>query len=278
MSAVIVVFVVWFAIVLACSAVVIMTASRWSMPAWAAQLRERFTAAAEGAGTSVGRPAAAVTVLLAGWAAIVLVCWGLGVVAHKLEHAVDRPQFRWWQSHHLSGSWSRAWWDLTNIGSPNVTQAIAVIGALVLAGVYWGRRYWWAPSLTLLLGYLAEDSSQIILKLTVHRGHPPTTLGTWPSGGMGRLILIYGLVLYFLIQRYRPESSRLWACGASVLAIAASVQAYARINNLEHWLTDVAGGAIYGVLLLLVMVSAHAALTRQAQRLDPRKQEIRALV
>ena len=49
---------------------------------------------------------------------------------------------------------------------------------------------------------------------------------------------------------------------AALLALAASIQAFARINNLEHWMTDVIGGAIYGLLLLLLMITAHAALTR----------------
>jgi hypothetical protein len=261
-SAVVVVFFVWFALVVAAGLLLIALAPRLQLPQWACAARERFTLAADGAGRVTGRPSVAVTVLLAGWGAIVLICWGLGVLAHKLEHAIDRPQFDWWQRHHLGGTWSRVWWDLTNIGSPNVTQGITIAGAALMAVLYWGTRNWWAPSLTLLLGYLAEDSSQVILKLTVHRGHPPTTLGTWPSGGMGRLELVYGLVLYFLVKRFWPHSKRMWATAAALLALAASIQAFARINNLEHWMTDVIGGAIYGLLLLLLMITAHAALTR----------------
>jgi hypothetical protein len=45
--------------------------------------------------------------------------------------------------------------------------------------------------------------------------------------------------------------------------VFASIQAYARINNLEHWVTDVAGGAIYGTMLLVAMIIGYFALSRE---------------
>jgi hypothetical protein len=115
----------------------------------------------------------------------------------------------------------------------------------------------------MVLGYAAEKYSQMILKRVIDRGHPPTSLGTWPSGGMGRLIDVYGLIIFFLILRFRPTSPRAWAVGAGVLGVFASIQAYARINNLEHWVTDVAGGAIYGTMLLVAMIIGYFALSRE---------------
>jgi hypothetical protein len=183
-------------------------------------------------------------------------------VAHRLESAVDRPAFRWWQEHHLGGTWSSTWLKLTNIGDPRLTLELAVGGALLTAVLYRGRPFWWAPAATLIFGYLAEKYSQIILKLVVHRGHPPTTQGTWPSGGMARVLVVYGLIIYFVVRRFWPDSPRVWATGWSLLAICASVQAYARLNNLEHWTTDVAGGAPYGLLLLAMMIISYSALVR----------------
>jgi hypothetical protein len=151
------------------------------------------------------------------------------------------------------------WWKLTNVGAPRVTQGLALGGALLTVVLYAKRPRWWAPGVTLILGYLAERYSQIILKLVVHRDHPPTTQGVWPSGGMARVLVVYGLIIYFVVKRFWPDSPRMWAAGWSLLAVCASVQAYARLNNLEHWTTDVIGGALYGLLLLATMISAYSA-------------------
>jgi hypothetical protein len=165
----------------------------------------------------------------------------------------------------LQGDWYDVWWRLTNIGKPRLDQGLAAAGAVVFAVLYRvrGMRFWWAPSVTLIVGYAAEKYSQMIIKSVINRGHPPTSHGTWPSGGMGRTTDVYGLILFFTILLFWRTSRRAWAIGATLLAVAMSIQAYARINNLEHWVTDVAGGAIYGLMLLVGMIIGYAALTRQ---------------
>src|SRR5436853_214194 len=81
---------------------------------------------------------------------------------------------------------------------------------------------------------LVVHSARLVDKDLVHRGHPPTTLGTWPSGGMARVMVVYGLVIFFVVLRYAPARARAWAIGGSVLMLAESVQGYARLDNLEH--------------------------------------------
>lgn len=269
MSAVIVVFVVWFAIVAVLGAVVIAAAPRITAPAWWRRVRTRGTAAIEASVGSVGRIATALALAFAMWSVTIIVGWILGRAAFGLQSPLDWPAFHWWQQRHLSGSWHDAWWKLTNVGSPKITQILTVAFAVIFAIVYWGRRSWWAPSVTLLVGYQAEKFSQIILKYTVHRGHPPTTLGTYPSGGMGRLELVYGLIIFFAIRRFEPVPPRVWAAGWTLLAIFASIQAYARLNNLEHWTTDVIGGAVFGLLLLAMMTLAYVALDRVPSDTSP---------
>lgn len=268
MAAVVVVFVVWFGVLGALALAAIALNPRLRLPRTVRTLATRSHAAAGQSVALLGRVPAAAIVLLAGWSVVIVIGWLLGLLAHRLEGSVDRPAFHWWQAHHLSGTWSHVWWKLTNVGSPTVTQIITGVGALVLAALYARRDRWWAPSVVLLVGYAAEKYSQMILKLVVHRGHPPTTLGTWPSGGMGRLIDIYGLVIYFLLVRYAPGKRRVWWAGAAVLAVFASIQAYARINNLEHWLTDVVGGGIYGLLLLGLMIVTYQVLDRDTPSAD----------
>jgi hypothetical protein len=262
-SAVIVVCFVWFAIVAVIGIAAIVLAHQIHLPAWGHRIRARCAAATDGSIASIGRSATALIVLLAGWSVVILVGWVLGRIAHSIQGSVDWPAFRWWQRNYLDGPWHHQWRRLTNIGSTLVTQIAAIVGAALMAVLYAGRRFWWAPSVTLLLGYLAEKFGQIDLQLVVHRGHPPTTHGTWPSGGMGRLLDIYGLIIYFVIMRYWPNKPRVWASGAALLAVLASIQAYARLNNLEHWTTDVAGGLPFGLMLLAMMILGYKALTRE---------------
>jgi len=262
MAAVIIVFSVWLALLVVAAAVALAIAPRVHAAAWMYRLRSRTAAVADVAVGQVGRVAAGAIALLAGWSVVIIIGWPLGLVAHRLEHAVDRPFFRWWQDHHLGGAWNRAWWDLTNIGSPTVTQILALAGAVLTAALYARRRNWWVPPVIMLVGYLAEKYAQTILKLVVHRGHPPTTMGSYPSGGMGRLIEIYGLIIFFVVLRFWPRSPRMWAAGGALLATLASIQAYARINNLEHWLTDVIGGTVFGIMLLAMMIVGYWAMAR----------------
>lgn len=146
-----------------------------------------------------------------------------------------------------------------------LTQGIAAAAAIVFSVLYRKRPYWWAPGVTMILGYAAEKYSQMILKSVIHRGHPPTAGGSWPSGGMGRLTDVYGLVIFFVIWYFWPRTPRAWAAGVSLLLVLMSIQAYARINNLEHWTTDVVGGAIYGLMLLAMMIIGYLTLARPAR-------------
>lgn len=276
MAPVVVVWLVWLMAVAGSGLLLVVFALRMSIPAALRRGLKRGGDAVDGAIPAVGRTSVAVVLLLASWAIIIVIGWLLGLGAHRLQGAVDEPTFRWWRDHYLSGAWHDVWWRLTDIGSPHVTQGLTVAAAAVFALVYRKRTLWWGPSVTMLLGYLAEMYSQIILKSVVDRGHPPTSLGTWPSGGMARLIVVYGLIGFFLIGAYWPRRRRAWATGAAVLALCASVQAYARINNLEHWLTDVVGGAIFGILLLAAMISFASILARQPHRVVSSNEQRRA--
>lgn len=209
----------------------------------------------------------AVVALLAGAAGILAVEWVVGLGAHALQRSVDWPVFRWIQAHQ-SPSWTDVWWKLTQIGSPTVTQWLVIAGAIVLT-LLWRKQAWWLPVAALVIGYGLEKYGQIVLQLVVHRGHPPTTLGTFPSGGCARVLVVYGLVAFFVARWYRGgRSRRAWTLAAGLVGLAITVQAYARLNNLEHWFTDVLGGTLYGCLLLF-LVSACAELVLRGRAVRP---------
>lgn len=224
---------------------------------------DRFSAVAI---RELGRPIAAGVVVAAGVAITIAVCWMLGRLAGWSESAIDHPLFRWFEHRQVGGVWNHANNALTKMGNGPQTQLLSALGAVVFAVVWAARgRRWWAPLVTLPIAYLCERFGAEVLRLVVHRGHPPTTLGTWPSGGCARLILIYGLIIFMIVRWTRPNPqvrAALW----SVLAVLAAIEAYTRVYLLKHWFTDVIGGLIYGMLLLATMTAGFSILDRDTNR------------
>jgi len=221
---------------------------------------------------SLGRLPTAALGFFAGAGLILAVCWPLGLLAHGLEDAVDWPVFRWSLHHQVHGWWSDVWWRLTDIGKPRVVQGVDVVAGVTFAILWWRRqRAWWFPPLAFASAYALEKYSQIILQDVVHRGHPPTTFGTYPSGGCARVLIIYGLIVFMTTQWRWPGRPAAWRVGMVVIAFLWSVQAFARLNNLEHWFTDVVGGTVFGLMGLGVMIGCVRVFTRQPRVVDPRR-------
>lgn len=264
MPAPVLVFVLWFGAVLGVAGWLVARPPR-PRPVRPGSVRARVGAVVDASVTQLGRPTTAALVYLAGAGAVLAVCWPLGLLAHALQDPVDWPVFHWSQRHHLDGAWSDLWWKLTNIGKPRITQA-ADAAAAVFFAVVWARRgrSWWAPLAAFGTAYALEKYGQIILQDVVHRGHPPTTFGTYPSGGCARVLVVYGLIIFMYVEWLWPRRRRAWCAGAGVLAVLWSVQAYARLNNLEHWFTDVVGGTVFGLMALAVAISCVRVLRRPA--------------
>ncbi|WP_295700560.1 phosphatase PAP2 family protein [Lapillicoccus sp.] len=255
------------AAVLILGGVLVATAPSWRVPRALETGRSRLGSAVDSVVPHVGRGATAAGVALAGFALTLVIGWFLGKLAHALEPSVDVPVFEWFRTRQLPGSWTDAWNVLTKMGNRAQTQRIAVVGAVLLA-VLWRRRGWWTPFLALPLGYLLEKFGQMLLAATVHRGHPPTTLGTYPSGGCARLVVVYGLVI-FLVLRWKRVSRRGWVAGWTLLSLLTVLEGYSRTYLLKHWFTDVVGGVIYGGLILGLMVGAVCVLDRVAVDAPP---------
>lgn len=239
----------------------VVTAPRWRTPRW---LR-RVAVIVEVSVSQVGRLLTASVVVLAGGGLIVAVLWLVGWPIKLTTQVVDVPVFQWWASSSAEAPqwWSRTWLTLTNIGGLNETQLLTVVFAVGLA-VVWRRGRWWIPLVVLPTGYVLEKTLQDLLKLVVNRGHPPTTLGSFPSGGCARVVLVYGLIVFLLLWGVRPQDRRVWGAGVAFVAVCATIQAYARTVNLEHWITDVAAGLLFGLLLLATMIASVLVLDRKA--------------
>ena len=244
----------------AAGAWVVVRADGLASPPWVQALLRRGGAIGATLAEQLGRVGAFAATVLAGGGLMVLVLWVLGEAFQAIEPWVDHPVFRWFAAGR-NATWDDIWLVLTNVGGLNQTQALTVVGAVVLAAL-WRRRRWWVPLLVLPVGYLMEKNIQQLLKLVVDRGHPPTTLGSYPSGGCARVIVVYGLIVFLALRWSETRNRRWWAAGAALVALLEVVQAYARLYNQEHWLTDVVGGFVFGLLLLATMVGSTLLLDR----------------
>jgi hypothetical protein len=206
---------------------------------------------------------AAAVVAAAGVAAIVPVFWLLGRGAKALE-PVDRAVLGYFAAHQIPALNPLA--DLlTRTGNTLQTRIVVVTMAAVLLIAWRGPRRW-LPPVVIAGTYLAEYVLQAVLARLVHRGHPPTTLGTWPSGGCARIVAVYGVCLFFLLLAVRA-SRRTAIVAGTVLALAEIAELFTRTYLLKHWLTDALGGALFGAALLLVAVfAARVALGRDPGR------------
>ena len=210
--------------------------------------------------TELGRGWAALAVLAAGSAATFAIGWPAGRLAHALEDPLDWPMFRWASDQMEPGTWTSVQDVLTQMGNRPEIKAVAVVAAVVLA-VAWRRR-WWMPVVLIAAAFFVEKYVQAGLARVVDRGHPPTTMGTYPSGGCARLISIYGTILFLALRTWRPTpvvQGVLW----TLLAEAAWLEGYARTYRLEHWFTDVLGGWLVGALLLVVFTATAATLAHR---------------
>lgn len=212
-----------------------------------------------------GRVGGTLLVLVVGYAITVAVGLGLGFLAKNLQSSVDVPVFHWVHSRVSGGSeFTTANAKLTYLGNNPITQLAAFVSAIVLGFAY--RRRWWLPVGALALALLGEKYAQKFLGHVVDRGHPPTTLGTYPSGGVGRVLAIYGTVV-ILVLLLQPQLSRAWRAGLwTGVATAAVVEAYTRVYLSKHWFTDAAFGLVFGALLLLTTA---AAVRAAAGRTEP---------
>jgi hypothetical protein len=90
--------------------------------------------------------------------------------------------------------------------------------------------------------------------------HPPTDLGTFPSGGVARLVCVYGIVGFMALRVLAPRSRRALVGGVWLLTLLTWIEGYSRIHLQKHWLFDPIGGLILGVGILAVALAASTLL------------------
>jgi|GEM_PF-2210331 len=205
-----------------------------------------------------------VEIMLAGVGLTLAVCWPVGRLIARTQHLVDEPVYRWvsravaTHPDHLVTHWVRVMQLATQMGNKHQVWAVCAVSAVVLAVAY--RGAWWVPVLAIAAVIGIEHYLQIALADVVHRGHPPTSLGTYPSGGTARVLCVYGTVVVAGVRIWGGR--RAMVVGMGVVTALTAVEGWSRIVLSKHWATDVVGGVLFGALLLAVSVLALTALPR----------------
>ena len=225
----------------------------WALPgggpsAWGRMTARRF-----------GAIPATIAILVGGGVLATALSLPVGFLAKVLESPVDKPALRFTLNHvNPASKFSSLNLKLTVFGNNGQIQLLCLVAVILLAFAW--RRNWWVPVVLVVAMFYLERYSQRSLAKIVHRGHPPTSLGTFPSGGVGRIVCVYGLVVVLIIMLI-PTLTRAWRNGLFTgLALAAVVEGYTRWYLAKHWLTDAVGALVFGYLLLAVGVAAAAAL------------------
>jgi membrane-associated phospholipid phosphatase len=212
-----------------------------------------------------GRISGCILVLAAGAGAVIALVWPFAYWARKSDH-LDHKVYNWVLPRaHLHWLHS-AMKVLTEMSNNRQTQVVCAFFMVVLTIVWFFHRRGLvvlAPAVLILAAYEIEHQLQHVLKVLAHRSGPvPAGLGAFPSGGCARIISVYGLILYLVLRRFGMTRGKVAIAAWTVLAAASFTEAYSRLYLGKHWLTDIIGGVVFGILLLFVFIAAAQLLDR----------------
>jgi hypothetical protein len=217
------------------------------------------------AASRFGRVGGALVIAIPGWAVSLGVGVLLGKLAKKLTHRVDKPVLDWVLKRVPVGSTSEFTKlnnKLTLIGNNPVIELVVAISFIILAFAY--RSRWYIPLLALFGAFGAEKLIHRELSKIVHRPKPIAGAGTYPSGGVERILAIDCAVIVLVILLI-PMLSRAWRAGLwTGLFTAAVVEAFTRVYLSKHWMTDAVFSLITGGLLALTTIAAVTALAHRS--------------
>jgi membrane-associated phospholipid phosphatase len=231
----------------------------------------RTRLALEGLIGALGRPVTAIVAVLAFSAAVIAVFWPIGVLAHRLENVVDWPVLLW-VTDRRNPDFEQVNWFYTALGDRYPLKWVTVVGALLFAAIWLAmpalRKRFWLPLVAILAAFPLEQYVQSIVGSGVNRGHPPTGLGSYPSGGIARIVMTFGALALFASLTFKLGRKWNIVLGTIVFVMAAA-EGYSRIYVQKHWLTDVISGLMFGPALFFGYALAVCVLVGSYPRTQP---------
>ena len=204
-----------------------------------------------------GRVVAFFVLLFAGTGATLIVGMAVGLGAHAF--GPEDWRFYHWVSGEQSHALTRLMLVLTQIGNTPETRIAAVVVGVILVALR--PRFAWVIVLALVSVMALQFELAHILGLAIHRGHPPIGHGTYPSGGVSRLIALSGVVLLLCAVLWHPIKSWVVRIGWAVVAALGWTELFSRVYLGKHFVSDAVGGAVFGVMLILTVGLAIGAAT-----------------
>ena len=225
-----------------------------------------------------GRISGCILVLAAGTGLSIALVWPVGYWARNFDPS-DHKVYNWVLLHANSHWLHSAMRVLTEMSNNRQTQVVAAFFMVALTVVWFFHRRGLvvlAPAVLIMAAYEIEHQLQHTLKLLAHRTSPvPAGLGSFPSGGCARIISVYGLIIYLVLRRLGKTRGKTAIAAWTLLAAASFTEAYSRLYLGKHWISDIVGGVVFGVILLFVLIAAAQMLDRPDR--DPEVTEVVAI-
>jgi membrane-associated phospholipid phosphatase len=239
---------------------------RWRSRSSVAAVGRRFQTQRDCLVEGLGPVGAFVALVCAAIPPVTVVCYLVGVLGkHFPVTALNKGLNAWFLDQTALTTWLRLPVRAVNtMGNWPETLVVSSVAAIGLGLAARDRR--WLPALLIGTVVLVERCLQRTITVTLDAQPPPTGAGLFPSGATARIIGVYGLILYLVLRRTRP-GWRLAVAGWTVIALMAFLQAYGRLYLGYHWMIDVPGGVLLGILLLAMMLTSLSVFdARPAQR------------
>jgi membrane-associated phospholipid phosphatase len=194
-----------------------------------------------------------VAVVVVGAVAIYGLMAALGTLVVHTGPSIDKPILSWTMTHRMS-SWAHVMDRLTKLGNTWTTWGACIAAAVCIAATY--RRNRWLAPVAFAAAIVIDHYLTLSIRHTFHRiGPPGSPGGTFPSGGVDRVILFYGLIAYLLWREFSGRRRAAAWAGTAVAALAFN-EAYSRWYLTLHWTTDILSGLLYGCLQLVLIITA----------------------